>query len=213
MQPEIVLLLVFAILFVSSMLLYKFGDKFSFKKKEKKEKKEKPNKKKSPNVIKTEGEQTEKQEEQNKQKPVSKKTDRPILLSPAPVEQAKLVAPKPNNERHRVIDEMEIDEIRKFIESKPERIMPRTRQGLSDYTKIEDFGDIIDIDDDMDNDIDNEFSSSIGNFNPYVNRPQRTGESEFIKNRGEEKSLYEELKNMSPEMKKIIMADILKRKS
>lgn len=210
MQIEIKLLIIFSILFFCSVLLYKYGDKIFFKKREKKEK---PKKTKAPNVVKTEGEPTEKQEEQNKSKAVAKKTARPILLSPAPVEPKKLESPKPDSIRHRVIDEDEINEIRKFIDSKPERVEQSSRQGLSDYTRIEEFGDIIDLDEDFDDDFNKDIKSSVGNYNPYINRPQRTGESEFIKNRGEEKSLYEELKNMSPEMKKIIMADILKRKN
>lgn len=199
MQIEIVLLAVFSILFVLSMFVYNFGDKISFKKKDKKSK---PEKKESPKVVKTEGDKAEKKEEPHKIKPVSKKTERPVLLSPAPMEQKKLEAPKQENIRHRVIDETEINEIRKFIESKPEQTM--ARQGLSDYNKIETFGDVIDIDD--------SYPSFVGEYNPYVNRPQKSEESDFLKNRGEDKKLYEELKNMSPEMKKIIMADILRRK-
>ncbi len=200
MQVEIVLLAVFSILFILSLLVYNFGDKIPLKKKDKKAK---PEKKKSPNIVKTEGEKEEKKEEKQKVKPVSKKTTRPVLLSPAPMEQKKLEAPKQESSRHRVIDDAEINEIRKFIESKPEQQAPR--QGLSDYNKIETFGDVIDLDD--------TYPNIVGEYNPYVNRPQRSGESEFMKNRGDDKKLYEELKNMSPEMKKIIMADILKKKN
>ena len=200
MQIEIVLLAVFSILFILSLLVYNFGEKLTFLKK--KDKKAKPEKKKAAPIVKTEGEKAEKKEEPHKIKPVSKKTERPVLLSPAPMEQKKLEAPKRESTRHRVIDESEINEIRKFIESKPEQSM--ARQGLSDYNKIETFGDVIDIDD--------EYPNIVGEYNPYVNNPAKSGESDFLKNRGEDKKLYEELKNMSPEMKKIIMADILRRR-
>ncbi len=42
--------------------------------------------------------------------------------------------------------------------------------------------------------------------------PPPASPSEFMSSRGNDKKLYEELKTMSPEMKKIIIADILKRR-
>ncbi len=204
MEVEIVLLAVFSILFILSLLVYNFGDKVSLKKKDKKAKPEK----KDSKVVKTEKEKPEKKAvEPKKIKPVTMKTTRPVLLSPAPMEPKKLEAPKteqvkPAASRPKTIDQTEIDEIRKFIESKPETT--GTRQGLSDYNKVQTFGDVIDIDD--------SYPNFVTDYDPYVNRPQRTGESDFMKNRGDDKKLYEELKNMSPEMKKIIMADILRRK-
>lgn len=199
MEVEIVLLAVFSILFILSLLVYNFGDKVSLKKKDKKAKPEK----KDSKVVKTDKEKPEKKvAEPKKIKPVTMKTTRPVLLSPAPMEPKKLEAPKTEAPRPKTIDQTEIDEIRKFIESKPETT--RTRQGLSDYNKVQTFGDVIDIDD--------SYPNFVTDYDPYVNRPQRTGESDFMKNRGDDKKLYEELKNMSPEMKKIIMADILRRK-
>lgn len=195
MQIEVLMLVIFSVLFALSMFMYKYGDKIKFKKKEVEKK---PKQKiKKPTIAKAESETPEEKEEE-------KKTTRPVLLSPAPLKQ---VPQQPKTEpltRPRTIDETEINEIRKFIESSSGG--PSTRQGLSDYNKIETFGDVIDIDD--------EFPSLSPNvdFDPYVKKDHHKGESEFLKNRGEEKSLYEELKNMSPEMKKIIMADILKRK-
>ena len=194
MQIEILMLIIFSVLFVMCVLLYKFGDKIPLKKKSKSE----PSKKKKvkkPVVAKPE---TPEQQEEKEEK-----TTRPVLLSPAPMRQVKQETKQEPPSRPRTIDEIEINEIKKFIESKPSQ-QPQ-RQGLSDYNKIETFGDVIDLDDD-------EFLEPKIDFDPYVNRPPRSGESEFLKNRGDDKNLYEELKNMSPEMKKIIMADILKRK-
>ena len=193
MQIEILMLIIFSVLFVMCVLLYKYGDKIPLKKKSKSEP---PKKKKVKKPVVAKPEKPEQQEEKEE------KTTRPVLLSPAPMRQVKQEPKQEPPARPRTIDEIEINEIKKFIESKPSQ--QSSRQGLSDYNKIETFGDVIDLDDDI--------SAPKVDFDPYVNRPPHSGESEFLKNRGEDKSLYEELKNMSPEIKKIIMADILKKK-
>ena len=184
MPNDILFLVIFALLFFITVIMYNFGDKILIKLQKKKGKSTKQDKPKKPKIKPT------------IKNPEEPKISRPTLLSPGPQKPVEEEVKKPA----RAIPDDEFDEIKKFIENVPSV----SRQGLSDYDKIEEFGDVIDIDD---------YESSITATNPYeFGRPKKDGESEFLKNRGEEKNLYEELKNMSPEMKKIIMADILKRK-
>ncbi len=204
MSPEILALLIFSLLFVMSMGLYLFGDRISFKKNDKKKKDSKG--KGKPKVTPPESEKAE-----GKQK-TEKKLTRPVLLSPQPMKIAPPTEEEPEKKqttaapsRPRIIDDDEIGEIKRFIERRGEENPRSSRQGLSDYNKIEEFGEVIDIDD--------SYPNFVTDYDPYINRPKSRGESEFLKNRGSDKKLYEELKNMSPEMKKIIMADILKRKN
>lgn len=195
MHLEIIALIVFAVLLVVFSTIYFFGGKIKSKLSKGKKEEKKPE---------------EKPKEEKKDKPsVTGKVERPILLSPTP-EPKKLDVPS----EKRTVSRSDIDEIRKFIENNadgPKRpLRPsnmNVRQSLSDYNKIEDFGEVIDIDEE-------DFSQSPSqnaSYEPYGGR-HSSGESEFLKNRGSDKKLYDELKNMSPEMKKIIMADILRRK-
>lgn len=195
MHLEIVALVVFAILLVVFSTIYFFGGKIKSKLSKGKKEEKKPE---------------EKPKEEKKETPkVTNKVERPILLSPTP-EPKKLDAPSDK----RTVSRSDIDEIRKFIENNadgPRRpLRPsnmNVRQSLSDYNKVEDFGEVIDIDEEDFS----QSSSQSSSYEPYSGR-HSSGESEFLKNRGSDKKLYDELKNMSPEMKKIIMADILKRK-
>ncbi len=190
MRTEIVVFVVFTLLFLMFGTMYFFGDKILLSMK-----KSKPQKKKE---IKPEVSPDKKEQEQPKTKKTGK-IARPILLSPTPV--VKDPEPeKPKDPPKRTISKDEIAEIKRFIEEKP--IYVNEREGLSDYNKIEEFGNVIDLDS----------IDTTPSYDPYVKR-SKSSESEFLKNRGDEKNLYEELKNMSPEMKKIIMADILKRRS
>lgn len=199
MHLEIVALVVFAILLVVFSTIYFFGGKIKSKLSKGKKEEKKPE---------------EKPKEEKKDKPsVTGKVERPILLSPTP-EQKKLDAPSVKTSEKRTVSRSDIDEIRKFIEDNadgPRRLMRpsnmNVRQSLSDYNKVEDFGEVIDIDEEDFS----QSSSQTSSYEPYGGR-HSSGESEFLKNRGSDKKLYDELKNMSPEMKKIIMADILRRK-
>lgn len=192
MRLEVFILVIFLILLVFFCIIYFFGEKIKarlFKKKDKKK------------TLENAGAKEEKTE---KPKPkVTAKVERPILLSPTPDVKVK------ETQEKRTVSKSDIDEIRKFIEDNADGQKPllrpgatTTRQALSDYNKVEDFGDIIDIDEE-------DYYPTTPSYEPR----HSSGESEFLKNRGDDKKLYEELKNMSPEMKKIIMADILRRRN
>lgn len=188
MQPEIVILVIFVVLCVVFGVIYFFGDKLKLKKGDKKPKSKKDGESKS---------EDSKPSEPKKKADV--KVQRPVLLSPEPPKKETVSEITQPQDTVRNINQAEIDEIKRFIENRP-NTQTFERHGLSDYNTVEEFGSVIDLDDDY-------------NASSDYGAPVRTsGDSEFLKNRGDDK-LYEELKNMSPEMKKIIMADILKRRS
>lgn len=197
MTPEITILVVSSILFVLFGTMYFFGDKIRAAIVKKKAKKE-------PKKEQQAEQGTESKEEKLK---THNKVQRPVLLSPVPLQEKK--EEKTSTERD--IKKSEIEEIKRFISSRADFLEDDEDSTMDKYEGVENFGDVIDLDDLPDT----SYQSSISNYQPYsggLNREK--GESQFLKNRDSKDSkLYEELKNMSPEMKRIIMADILKRKS
>ncbi len=106
-------------------------------------------------------------------------------------------------------DIIDIDELKSFVDDRP-KMMPRRTINLPQESappmQVYDGLPADFVDDVLPGD------EIFGKSQPEAPHHHRTGQSEFLSNRGDDKRLYEELKNMSPEMKKIIMADILKRR-
>ena len=108
-------------------------------------------------------------------------------------------------------DIISIDELKTFVDERPKSqpyrtiSMPPSNGPMQVYDGLpEDFKDDVLPGDEV-------FGKpvAINPRNPQVPPPPP---SEFMSGRGNDKKLYEELKTMSPEMKKIIIADILKRR-
>ena len=142
--------------------------------------------------------------------PVEKKEEKPDLTSDARdaenTDTISLEKPKRTDD-----DLIDIEEIKTFIDERPRSVTrssrprehaPRPPRPMQIF------------DDEADAFEDDILPADMPQYNtPNFDRNKApSGESEFLRSRGDEKRIYDELKNMSPEMKKIIMADILKRR-
>lgn len=198
---EIILLIVFSLLFLVGVVLFLI-QKIKSKPK---------NSKKKKNV--------QKQETPSKEEKKSKHL-RPVLLTAKPVskqekQEEKLDSSARNAENTEDIsigsttggeDLIDINELKDFVGNTSSRNTSNPSQNDFDKIKIFDDEPVEFVDDILPDDMP-QYSQ------PNFNRQSRTGQSDFLNNRdSKEKRLYDELKNMSPEMKKIIIADILKRK-
>lgn len=197
MRLEIIVLIVCVAVFVIGVLL------FILQKVKGKPKKVKPQKvSKDPEPV--------KEEKKNKHL-------RPVLLTAKPAEKDTVSNQARNAEKTEDISfngkqtDINLDQVKKYVEQRSTPVNPTRveRKPLANYDKIEIFDD--EFEDDI---LPSNMPQQTSQYNPYSSSPKGYGEeSEFMSQRGNDKKLYDELKNMSPEMKKIIMADILKRKS